>query len=66
MSEVMDDGIIGMPFDMAMCGELSRMQFYARAQSLLAERDELRAELATLKAQLLDTSVVLPERDDLR
>ncbi len=33
----MDHGIIGMPFDMAMESELSRRQFYDRAQKVLAD-----------------------------
>lgn len=45
----MDHGIIGMPFDMAMGDELSRQQFYARAQAILAERDQLRAEVEALR-----------------
>lgn len=39
MSELMDRAVIGMPYEMAMGDELSRRQFYARAQALLAERD---------------------------
>ena len=41
MSELMDRAVIGMPFDMAMQNHLSRMQFYNRAQAILAERDAL-------------------------
>lgn len=41
MSELMDRAVIGMPYEMAMADELSRRQFYARAQALLAERDAL-------------------------
>lgn len=40
MSEVMRTGIIRMPYDMAMQSELSRRQFYDRAQSLLTELEE--------------------------
>jgi hypothetical protein len=39
MSELMDRAVIGMPYGMAMESEVSRRQFYARAQALLAERD---------------------------
>jgi len=42
MSETMDYGIIQMPFDMAMSSELSRIQFYNRAQALLKELQEFR------------------------
>lgn len=52
----MDHGVIGMPFDMAMGDEVSRRQFYSRAQAILAKRDQLRAAL----------SVVTAERDRLR
>ena len=41
----MDHGVIGIPFDLAMSSELSRRQFYGRAQTVLAERDQLRAEV---------------------
>lgn len=53
MSELMDRAVIGMPFDMAMQNHLSRMQFYNRAQAILAERDALldRAERAEAAAQ---------------
>lgn len=44
MSEVMDHGVIGMPFDMAMHSDMSRRQFYSRAQALLAERDALKKD----------------------
>ena len=45
----MDHGVIGMPFDLAMSSELSRRQFYGRAQAVLAERDQLRAEVEALR-----------------
>lgn len=45
MSDIMDRGVIGMPFEMAMSSHLSRLQFYQRAQDILRERDELRAEV---------------------
>lgn len=43
MSELMDEAVIRMPFDMAMESELSRKQFYDRANSALSELIELRA-----------------------
>lgn len=49
MSEVMDQAVIGMPYEMAMGDELSRSQFYSRAQAILAERDQLRAEVEALR-----------------
>lgn len=52
MSEQMDRAVINMPFEMAMADYLARWQFYSRAQSLLAERDQLRAENERLKQEL--------------
>ena len=40
----MTRAIIGMPLDMAMDSELSRMQFHARARALLADYDRLERE----------------------
>lgn len=59
MSELMDQAVIGMPYDMAMEGEVARRQFYCRAQSVLAEAQALREEVAALRAR-----VVVPERRD--
>ena len=42
VSEDMTRAVIGMPFEMAMDSEMSRRQFYARAQTLLADLDEAR------------------------
>lgn len=58
MSELMDQAVIGMPYEMAMGSELSRRQFYSRAQSILAEAQALREEAAALRARV----VVVPER----
>ena len=49
MSEAMTRGIIGMPFDMAMSTDLSRIQFHARAQCLLADAERLVAEQAVMR-----------------
>ena len=49
MSEAMTRGIIGMPFDMAMSTDLSRLQFHARAQGLLADAERLAAEQAVMR-----------------
>lgn len=58
MSELMDRAVIGMPFEMAMEGEVARRQFYSRAQSILAEVVALREEVEDLRARV----VVVPER----
>lgn len=52
MSDIMDHGVIGMPFEMAMYSDLSRWLFYQRAQDILQERDALRIELSLLRAAL--------------
>lgn len=54
MSELMDDGIIRMPYEMAMSDELSRKQFYSRANSLLTELTEIRAKLAAMERRKPD------------
>ena len=51
MSELMRNAIIGMPYEMAMGDELSRRQFYSRAQDLLQEVQELEAKLAELQTE---------------
>lgn len=45
MSDLMLRGVILMPYEMAMRDELSRRQFYSRAQALLADYDRLREAL---------------------
>lgn len=50
MSEIMDSAVLNMPFKMAMSDELSRYQFYLRAQSVLRERDSLKARIESLLA----------------
>lgn len=42
MGNLMTKGIIGMPYEMAMANELSRKQFYDRAQKLLADHEFLK------------------------
>lgn len=49
MSEFMTQAIIYMPYEMAMSDEISRRQLYARAQEILSERDQLRAEVERLR-----------------
>ena len=52
MSEVMTQGIIGMPLEMAMGDELSRRQFHSRAQALLADYTRLEQECERLRSAL--------------
>ncbi len=49
MSEVMDQAVIGMPYEVALGCEVSRRQYYSRANAVLAERDALAAKLAMLE-----------------
>lgn len=53
MSEI-TRGVIGMPFELAMESDLCRRQFHARAQALLAEVGQLKAENAQLKNQEIE------------
>lgn len=50
MSELMDQAVIGMPYEMAMEGEVARRQFYSRAQSILAEAQALRDQVKALQS----------------
>lgn len=47
----MDHAIINMPFELAMSDEISRRQFHARAQGILNERDQFRAEVERLQIE---------------
>lgn len=47
MSEI-TKGVIGMPLHLAMASDLSRAQFHARAQELLAENERLQSAARTL------------------
>ena len=58
MSNLMTKGVIGMPYEMAMESELSRKQFYDRAQKLLADHESLKESAA----ELCDT---VENKDDL-
>lgn len=49
MSDLMLRGVILMPYNMAMRDELSRRQFYSRAQALLADYDRMRDALTQAK-----------------
>ena len=44
--------IIGMPYELALEGEIARRQFHGRAQSLLADRDQLRAANQRLEGEV--------------
>jgi cytochrome c556 len=49
MSELIDDAIIDMPFDMAMDGELARIQYYSTARAVWKDRENLKLEVEKLK-----------------
>lgn len=57
MSELMDQSVIGMPYEMAMVEELSRRQFYERAQSVLTDRDQLRSQVEALRGLLVQCAL---------
>lgn len=52
MSDIMLNAIIQMPYEMAMKDELSRRQFYERANQALNERNSKEAEIERLKKSL--------------
>ena len=54
MSDLMTEAIIGMPFDLAMCDTLSRIQFHKRAQSLLSDYKDIKLECKRLREALSD------------
>ena len=49
MSEVMDDAVMGMPYEISMGDELSRRQFYELVE-LRAENERLRNKIAEIVA----------------
>jgi hypothetical protein len=53
MSDLMLFGVLRMPYEMAMSGELSRRQFYSRAQEAADRIERLERELAEAKLQQL-------------
>lgn len=65
MSEI-TRGVIGMPFDMAMDSELSRRQFHAIAQELLAEIDRLRTAEGDAMTYKAGMENVAQQRDQLK
>lgn len=52
MSDIMLNAIIQMPYEMAMKDELSRRQFYERANQALNERNSKEAEIEQLEEAL--------------
>ncbi|MGN5537770.1 hypothetical protein [Alcaligenes sp. Lyrl_28] len=52
MSDIMLNAVIQMPYEMAMKDELSRRQFYERANQALNERNSKEAEIERLKKAL--------------
>ena len=63
MSEAMTRAIIKMPLDMAMSTDLSRIQFHARAQGLLADAERLAAEQAVMRQWIAEALPVLGSID---
>lgn len=51
MGYAMLHGVLTMPYEMAMTNELSRRQFYFRAQQALVERNDAVAEVERLTAE---------------
>jgi hypothetical protein len=54
MSDIMTQGVIRMPYEQAMGDELSRYQFYQRAQQVLDERNEALAKLSACQSDSKD------------
>ncbi|MBX6966030.1 hypothetical protein [Alcaligenes faecalis] len=52
MSDIMLNAVIQMPYEMAMKDELSRRQFYERANQALNERNAKAAEIERLREAL--------------
>lgn len=52
MSDIMLNAVIQMPYEMAIKDELSRRQFYERANQALNERNSKEAEIERLKKSL--------------
>lgn len=53
-TDIMLNGVIQMPYEMAMKDELSRRQFYERANQALNERNAKEAEIERLREALRD------------
>jgi hypothetical protein len=54
MSDLMLYGILRMPYELAMEGDISRLQFYQRAQEAANRLERADAEIADLRAALVD------------
>lgn len=54
MSDIMLNAVIQMPYEMAMKDELSRRQFYERANQALNERNSKEAEIERLRMALTE------------
>ena len=52
MSDVMLFGVLRMPYEMAMSGEIARRQFYGRAQEAADRIEQIEAENKLLRASL--------------
>lgn len=67
MSDVMFYGVLRMPYEMAMEGEISRIQFYGRAQQAADRVERAEAELNAARAllrEILDLGEVHYEAAD--
>ena len=61
MSDIMLNAVIQMPYEMAMKDELSRRQFYERANQALDERNTKAAEIERLRQPWISVAERLPE-----
>ena len=53
MSDTMLFGVLELPYDMAMCSELSRHQFYGRAQEAVKRLRDQEAEIERLREAVM-------------
>ena len=67
MSDLMTKAVIGMPYDLAMASEVSRQQFYDRAQALLKDNARLdeTASMRAIRSLRADCKDLLVERNAL-
>ena len=56
MSDIMLFGVLRMPFDMAMRTEISRVQFYDRAQEAASRIEALEAALKTAREEAMEAA----------
>lgn len=65
MSELMDQAVLNMPYELAMSDELSRMQFWSRAQLVYKEKiARIEADEAILKDALSFVESCIERRAD--